>query len=274
VRRYRSDDTPEPGADKLARELIPSYWIKPPAVLPAAPGLHRWVWDLHYTAPVAVTRGYPISAVPRATPQVPEGPLALPGTYRVRLTVDGRQFEEPLQLEQDPRVKVPADQLAEQHELAMRLARLLTASSQTVLGAQSEQAQLKALGPGGAAADAIQAYDARLSQLLGSAERPAAESAKPEGAQPVQPPPPPNLKDVQEHIAGLYGELARGDGAPTAAQRSAADTAEHELGGLLDNWQQLQTALPELNQRLKAAKLAPVRSDLAPPRDLNVADED
>jgi photosystem II stability/assembly factor-like uncharacterized protein len=262
VRRYRSDDAPEPSAEQLTRELIPHYWLKPAAVLPAAAGVHRWVWDLRYAVPVAVTRGYPISAVPHATPQVPEGPLALPGTYRVRLTVDGHRFEEPLLLEQDPRVTVPAAALAEQHELDMRLAKLLTASSRTLLAAQSEQAQLKALGSGGAAADAIRAYDARLSQLLGDAQQP-----KPTTPQP-------NLKDVQEHIAGLYTGLDRGDGAPTAAQRSATDTAEGALSGLLSSWQQLQGGLADLNQRLRAAKLAPVKADLAPPRDVNVADED
>ena len=274
VRRYRSDDAPEPSAEQLARELIPGYWIKPPTVLPSQAGMHRWVWDLRYAAPVAVTHGYPISAVPHATPQVPEGPLALPGNYRVRLIVDGRHLEEPLLLKQDPRVTVSAAALEQQHELAMRLAQMLTASSQAVLGAQSQQAQLKALGPGGTAAEAIHAYDARLSQLLGGAEKPAEEASKPEGVQPPQPPPPPNLKDVQEHIAGVYAELARGDGAPTAAQRSAVDAAERELHGLLESWQQTQAGLADLNQRLQAAKLAPIKTGLAPPRDLNVADED
>jgi hypothetical protein len=273
VRRYRSDDAPEPSAEQLARELIPGYWLKPPAGLPSQAGVHRWVWDLHYPAPISVTRGYPISAVPHATPQVPEGPLALPGNYLVRLTVDGRKLEEPLLLKQDPRVAVPAAALEQQHELAMRLARLLTSGSQAQLTAQSEQAQLKALGSGGTAADAIHAFDARLSQLLGSAEKPAEESAKEEGAQPP-PPPQPNLKDVPEHIAGLYAELARGDGAPTDAQRNAADTAERALSGLLESWQQLQAGLPDLNQRLGAAKLAAVRADIPPPRDLNVADEE
>src|SRR5207237_1593513 len=28
VRRFRSDDPPQPGAEELARELIPQYWIK------------------------------------------------------------------------------------------------------------------------------------------------------------------------------------------------------------------------------------------------------
>jgi photosystem II stability/assembly factor-like uncharacterized protein len=275
VRRYRSDDPRDPSADQLARELIPTYWIKPAAVLPSQAGVHRWVWDLHYAPPVAVTRGYPISAVPQGTPQVPEGPLALPGNYLVRLTVDGRHFEEPLLLKQDPRVTVPPAALEQQHELATRLAKLLTASSQAVLAAQSEQAQLKALGAGGPAADAIHAYEARLSQLLGGPEQPPEKSAQQAAEQPQPPPPPkPNLKDVQEHIAGLYAELSRGDGAPTAAQRSATDTADSALSGMLSSWQQLRGDLPDLNQRLRAARLAPVRADLAPPRDVNVADED
>jgi photosystem II stability/assembly factor-like uncharacterized protein len=273
VRRYRSDDTPEPGAEQLARELIPGYWIKPAAVLASQAGVHRWVWDLHYPAPVSVMRGYPISAVPHATPQVPEGPLAPPGNYLVRLTVDGRQLEEPLSLRQDPRVAVPAAAIEQQHELAMRLARLLTSGSQAQLAARSEQAQLKALGSGGSAAEAIHAFDARLSQLLGSAEKAPEESAKQEGTAPP-PPPQPNLKDVPEHIAGIYAELARGDGAPTDAQRSAADAAGRALGGLLESWQQLQAGLPDLNQHLRAAKLAPVKADIPPPRDLNVADEE
>jgi hypothetical protein len=42
----------------------------------------------------------------------------------------------------------------------------------------------------------------------------------------------------------------------------------------MTRWQQLQGELPELNSRLRTAKLAAIRADLAPPRDLNVADED
>jgi hypothetical protein len=39
-------------------------------------------------------------------------------------------------------------------------------------------------------------------------------------------------------------------------------------------WQKLQADLPELNRQLKAAKLAPIRTDLPPPRDDNLTDED
>jgi len=79
---------------------------------------------------------------------------------------------------------------------------------------------------------------------------------------------------VQGDIATLYTEVTRGDAAPTVAQLSATDTARRALTGLLSSCRQLQADLPALNTRLRAARLAPIRADLPPPRDLNVADAD
>jgi photosystem II stability/assembly factor-like uncharacterized protein len=272
VRRFRSDDAPQPSTEELARELIPQYWIKPPQVLPARGGTHRWVWDLRYEAPLAVIHGYPISAVPRATPRQPEGPLALPGNYRVRLTYDGQHLEAPLTLKPDPRVPAAPEALARQLALATNLAELLTQSSRALLTAHSEEAQLKALTPAGAALEAVHSYQARLVALSGSAQ-PADAPPPPAAPQPGAAPQP-NLKELQERIAGLYTEVTRGDGAPTAAQLAATTTAQAALAGLMGTWQQLQADLPDLNKRLTAAKLAPIKTDLAPPRDANLADEE
>ena len=268
VRRFSSEAAPEPGAEELARELIPRYWIKPPGVLPAKAGMHRWVWDLRYAAPVSTVRGYPISAVPMATPQGPEGPLALPGNYVVRLEVDGRHLEAPLTLRQDPRVQLPAEALVDQLHLATELSALLTDSSRAVLQANSEQAQLKALQSTGATAAAVKAYEARLAQLLGTADKQADEAGK------AAPEAEASLTDLQDHLATLYTEVTRGDGAPTAAQKSAADTAQRAFTVVAGDWRKLQDDLPELNRRLRAARFAAIRTDLPPPRDLNVADED
>jgi len=79
---------------------------------------------------------------------------------------------------------------------------------------------------------------------------------------------------VQEQIAGLYAELTRGDGEPTAAQAAATTAVEGTLARLMETWQKLQADLPELNKRLTGARLAPIRTDLAPPRDANLADEE
>jgi len=83
-----------------------------------------------------------------------------------------------------------------------------------------------------------------------------------------------NLKGAQEQVAGLYAEVTRADAAPTQAQVAATDTLQGKVTRLLDSWQKLQADLPDLNKRLREAKLAPVRTDLAPPRDVNLADQE
>jgi photosystem II stability/assembly factor-like uncharacterized protein len=270
VRRYRSDDAPVPSPEELAREIIPRYWIATPGVLPARAGMHRWVWDLRYAAPVSTTHGYPISAVPHATPEEPLGPLALPGRYLVRLTVDGRHYEVPLDVKPDPRVGAPASALEAQLALARQLADLVTDSSRAVLSARSIDAQLKALKPAGATADAVHAYQQRLADLLGTGKKkPGEEAAQSAGTAPQV-----SLPDLQERVAGLYGEVTRADAAPTAAQRSATDAAQEALAGKLAEWHKLAADLTALNRQLQAAKLAEVRPDLAPPRDQDIADRD
>jgi photosystem II stability/assembly factor-like uncharacterized protein len=265
VRRFRSDDRLEPSAEELARELIPQYWLALPRALPTRSGMHRWIWDLHYSAPLTTARGYPISAVPHATPQEPEGPLAVPGSYIVRLTVDGKRLEAALTLKPDPRVPLPAGALQDQFRLATKLADLLSASSRAVLRAKSEHEQLKALAPTGAAAEAAQRYDARLSALLGSPDQ---NEDKDEGMTKL------TLTDANSHINTLYTDVNRADAAPTAAQLNATEAAQEAFSGLMRTWQQLQADLPSLNGRLRAGKIGQIRTDLSPPKDLNVADED
>jgi len=184
-------------------------------------------------------------------------------------------------------VTASPEALTRQLGLASRLAELLTQTSQTLLAAQSEEAQLKSLAPG-AAAGAAQAFQARLAVLTGGAQIQEADSAAGEAKPPApaagaapqaHPAPQPvasqsNLKEVQEQIAGLYAELARGDAAPTAAQLAATDSLQGKVTPLLESWRRLQADLPDLNGRLRAAKLAPIRTDLAPPRDPNLADQE
>jgi photosystem II stability/assembly factor-like uncharacterized protein len=270
VRRFRSDDRLEPSAEELARELIPQYWIAQPRALPAQSGMHRWVWDLHYSAPLTTTRGYPISAVPHATPQRPEGPLALPGTYIVRLTLGARNLEAPLTLKSDPRVQVPPVALENQLRSAMKLGDLLGAASRALLAAKSEHEQLKALAPTGSTAETVRGYDAGLSALLDSPKEKEQDNGKDKDEAVTKL----TLPDVQGRLDNLYTEVTRADAAPTAAQLSATEAAQEALSGLLRTWQQLQADLPMLNERLRADRLAQIRPDLPAPRDLNAADED
>jgi photosystem II stability/assembly factor-like uncharacterized protein len=118
VRKYSSADPPEPPVEG---RNIPDYWIRPAQPLSTAAGLHRFVWDLHYPAPAASSFEYPISAIYRNTWREPRGPWVLPGPYTVRLTVEGRVFEQPLVVKMDPRVTTPAAGLERQFALSMQM---------------------------------------------------------------------------------------------------------------------------------------------------------
>ena len=269
VRRFRSDDPPDITEQELGRELIPRYWIAMPHILPNTAGMHRWVWDLRYPAPSSTTRGFPISAVPNATPREPLGPMAVPGDYVVRLTVDGHRLEQHLTLRSDPRVHVTNESLQQQLELASAVGRLLTRSSKTLLEAQSQQKQLQEIKTGGAAEQAIKDFNSKLSRLLRAQAAdapPELPTTKVEGQV--------SLGDVQEHLDALYKAIAAGEAAPTAAEVAAARAAERDIEKLDQQWQELQGGLPSLNKTLQRAGLATVRIGMAPPRDINAADED
>ena len=118
VRRYSSDDVPESvDPDTLS---YPTYWIRPPQSLGTTAGHHRFVWDLRHTPPRGTRRQFSIAAVFRRTPSGPHGPFVAPGTYTVRLTVDGEVMERPLQVRLDPRVELDAEDLRLQTEMSMR----------------------------------------------------------------------------------------------------------------------------------------------------------
>jgi photosystem II stability/assembly factor-like uncharacterized protein len=158
VRKYQSDDPPEP---LVEGRNIQDDWIRPPQVLSAQAGLHRFVWDLHHPPPAAAAFSYPISAVHRDTPREPRGAWAVPGAYTVRLTVDGRVLTQPLRLEMDPRVKASTEDLRAQldrsREVALDMARTRDALERV-------RADL-ARAPEPAARDALSARAAALAEL-------------------------------------------------------------------------------------------------------------
>ena len=83
--------------------------------------MHRWMWDLHYPRPAVQSFSYPIAAVYRNTERRPYGPWVLPGTYSVRLTVNGKTYTRPITVKMDPRVKTPALGLRAMFSTSMRL---------------------------------------------------------------------------------------------------------------------------------------------------------
>jgi photosystem II stability/assembly factor-like uncharacterized protein len=126
VRHYSSAAvTPVPEA---ARPPHPNFWVASPMPLPKNVGGNRMNWDLRYDAPDAFTHSFEINANPGLTPPSPEGPLALPGNYTLKLAVDGRTYTQQLTVKNDPRSPATLASLRAQHDLQMRLVQGMEAS--------------------------------------------------------------------------------------------------------------------------------------------------
>jgi photosystem II stability/assembly factor-like uncharacterized protein len=239
LRRYSSEDKQNPSAENLRTNLIPPMWPLVEGPLPATAGMHRWVWDLHATAPMATHYDYPISAVPGRTPLEPQGPLVLPGTYTVRLTVDGQSATAPLKVKMDPRVHASADELAALHTAQAAMTASLDALARADLAAHSVSEQIAAPENAAIAAQLAPFRDA-LKALL---EREEGKGAKP------------GIDHVTDEATQLYGELQQADAAPTAALAAAATHVEGEAKEVLPGWEDFKTKqLPALNEILRKAQ--------------------
>ena len=247
VRRYSSADKPEMSQEELEKQLIPLYWVRMPKILAASTGMHRWVWDLHYPSPASPRHEYPISAVPHDTPRSPLGPLAVPGEYTARLTVNGHTSTAPLTIKIDPRVNTPQGGLEQQFNLEMRLASELTASTEALTQARSLLDQLHKIAtqPGGKLAESIKALDEKVGTVL-RGRTPAVAGAAPG----------PTLSRENTAVGTLYGSVGQSDAAPTAAQINAAADAEHNFSAVMKRWEEIKkTDLAALNRQLRGANL-------------------
>jgi len=203
VRRYSSADKPE----SLDKEInVPAYWVRPPHMLSASKGMHRFVWDLHYAPPDAIEHEYPISAVYMDTPRLPLGPAALPGLYTVKLTANGRTFTQPLSVKMDPRVKTTPLGLTQQFALATRLADMMHSDSEALQ--QVRAARRQTGGPSGST-DSLAVLDRELTALNS------------------------NLVTVYEVIEGA-------DTRPTQQAARTVVELDHALTALLARWAQLK----------------------------------
>src|SRR5579862_4125101 len=262
VRKYSSSDKPEQTEEELRKQLIPLYWIRMPKNPSTSAGMHRWVWDLRYPSPTAAQHVYPISAVPHNTPRDPEGPLAMPGNYTVRLTVGGKNYDAPVMVKIDPRVKTSAGGILQMFDLQTRLASLLTNTSKAVLEARSIKQQAgKLSGKGGGAADALDAFNKKLKQLSEGSGQPGSEEV--------------TLSRVNGAANTLYAEVDRADAAPTMAQTQATDSAERDATTILKQWSDFKNNdLPALNNALRSAGVPEIHLDVTPQSGHDQGDEE
>jgi hypothetical protein len=278
VRSYSSDDpvlSPDPALDPVAYNKVcqanpgaadcgvPLYWAAPQMVLSTAGGMHRFSWDLHYD-PIGDERGPEgeggAGVVPHRTYPSVNAPWAPPGSYTVRLTVNGKQYTQPLTLKLDPRVKTPAAGLAQ----------LASLTREMYAGAENAHV----------AYDRARALVAELDKLQGAdvdAFKKSVEALAP--APPAGgrgrggrggfgrggrgggggPPAPASLESAQASLLSAAMAMQAADAAPTADQVAACAAARKDAQDVAAKWSALRSAgLAAFNAKRKAAGLPTV----------------
>jgi len=249
VRTYSSADKPVQANPNRLR--IPSYWIRPPESISMKAGMHRFRWDMHYTPVPGVEPEFPISATYRNTAPIPTSPWAAPGDYTVTMTVDGKNFSQPLIIAMDPRVRTSAADLQEQFDFSWRLYQL----------------RLK-LAPIGEKFDQMSEQLTKLKSR--AAERPEITQKLQSFTQVLRTFGPPHPRQatplsffVLESITQLFDDVQRADAALTAAMKAAVADLETKVGPTADAWHKLlESDLPALNQELKQAGFSEIKTDV------------
>ena len=273
IRSYSSADTapnPDPALDPKAYNTqvcqrtpgasacsVPLYWQAPPMVISTKQGMHRFSWDLHYQ-PIEGLQGGGFGGgdggdnpVPHRTYPSVNTPWAPPGSYTVRLTVNGRHYTQPLTLKLDPRVKTPAAGLA---QLAS-LSRDMYTRAASVHAAYDQARALAAALDSAQGADA-QAFMARVDSLAPAPSR----GGRAAFFRRRGPAGPPNLESAASALMSAAMSMQRADATPTAVQVSACASARKDAAAALAKWNVLRTReLAAFNATRKAAGKSVVR---------------
>jgi len=218
VRAYSSRDNDKHWSPPTP-PAFPMYWFRPAQTVDTSAGVHRLVWDLRYTPPPVASPGYSMSTVyGRSVPLEPEGPAALPGTYRVRLTVDGKSYQQPLTVNMDPRVPANRQDLEKQFALESRLASGIAEANQAV-------SEVHAARSAGKIDEATERKFA-----AGGRRGAGGEAAAPGGDRHV------TIDQISGTLGQLLSVVDSADAAPTSQAVQAADQAIAQLQGLLEEW--------------------------------------
>src|SRR6266851_4596513 len=252
VRKYSTNDQ-QRALDES--QSFPTYWFRPPFPLSKKIGLNRFVWDLRYERPKALRYGYSIGAAfGEDAIMVPEGMLVLPGTYQVKLTVDGRSYAAPIEVKMDPRVKVTPLALGQQIALEKQIVDAMNQSFAAVSQIRGMRDQLKTvlsqIKPGTA--------DAALSEAASALDKKAAELIAVEEQYP-----PVGIVSAAS-LNGALGLLLRlvegADAAPTAQANETFIIYKRLLDEQFAKWDQLRAKdIPALNGLLRQRQMPPIK---------------
>ena len=240
VRKFTSADKPY----EIPAVNIPHYWIRPQQILSGEKGVHRFVWDLHYT-PLNERPSYPISATYKNTAPSSTSPWVMPGNYTVKLTVNNQTYSQTLTVKMDPRVKTSSEDLKTQHDLSLQCYEGREKLLNSLEDVDRIQKQLKEAVDMAKSevVEELKQVDKKILTIAGSAR----------GNEP-------SLKLINNQLESVFGILQEADMTPTSQVVASANQVLPSVDGILKKWNDLKaTDLLVLNKKLKASKMKEIQ---------------
>ncbi len=236
-----------PAADAASDEPAPGGRGRggPPTTSMAA-GLNRTTWSLAYPGPTS----FPGMVLWGATTS---GPAAPPGTYQVRLTVDGKSQIQPLVVKRHPMRSATDADLKEQFDLGIRIRDKASEANNAVILIRSIKQQVKdrlATSADPQLADAAGKLTANLSSVEEAIYQVKNQSSQDPLNFPIK---------INNRIASLLRAVNTGDGKPIASIDPIFQDLIGELKVQTDKLQQVLAAdLPAFNAEAGRLKVDPV----------------
>jgi hypothetical protein len=215
---------------------------------PKEKGLNRAVWNLALTGPKQRRPPPPEAA---AFGFAPRGPLALPGTYTVRLSVGDKTQEQKVEVKLDPTVNTPLADLQAAHEYSSKVMEMISNLNQALLKLDALKAQLeqtdktlKANQPD-APKELMTAISDGLKQMTELSNKVSNAPSDGLGFR--------ESSKLSEKLGRLFSLLESTNAAPTPAMKEFFAELQPEYQSAMNELNQfLSNGVPKLNDKLKA----------------------
>jgi len=243
--RHMSSAAITPVAE-AARPPEPNFWIENPRPLPTNAGGNRVNWDLRYDSPNSFTHSFEINANPGLTPASPEGPVAIPGTYTLKLTVDGKSYTQTVAIKPDPHSPATVAAIAAQHALQMKLVQGINAAYEGHQMAQKLRDELRAAASNsGDGAAIVNRLASQLDTIAGLGGGGRGRGRGGQGGTP-------NFQALNGAMVAQLNTQDLGDLAPTSSALAAFGASCRDLVKTVAAWQKVTAELTTINSSLKS----------------------
>ena len=106
------------------------------------PGMNRFYWDMRYPGTKMPPSAGALNGFQSSDYSPPSSPIAPPGRYIVRLSVEGQTYEQPFEIRKDPRVKASDADLRAQFDLMVGIRDRFSEVADTVMSIREVRARL------------------------------------------------------------------------------------------------------------------------------------